>query len=316
VKAESLPRIPIPPEQHWRNFREKVFPGVAFAGVLAFAVWLWGVNLASPLIMGQAEAPEAEVVSTMSGQVVRLETALYREVRAGDVLAVVATSTPEVFSNTLAVIRAEMEAIQAGDGLEPGDRVRVAQLELNWLTLRGELAALRAELEFARAELERAEQLGNTNVIATNIIAQFELEIARRDARRAEVEIAEKGKAVKAAELALSKLNPDASGSSGWQRTSLRVAAEKLRLAESELKPNVLRAPISGWITKLAVSEQTMVVRGQSLATISDPRVNRIVGYIPQPVRVEPQLGMGVEIRTRVRPCVSALHSGPDWPSH
>jgi multidrug resistance efflux pump len=263
--------------------------------VLMVAVWLWGINLANPLVVAQAEAIQAEVVSPVSGRVVRLDAALYRNVSAGDVIAVVAASSPEVLSNTLAVIRAEMDAIRAGAGYRPGDRVRLAEFEMDWLNLRGELATLRADLQYARSELSRVEQLRQRA-----IADQSDLDVAQRDVQRLEEAVAEKARAVATAESALQGFNKSAAGGgSDWEQSDLHIAEERLRLAESELQPTVLRAPIDGQVTRLSVLAQSTVVRGQSLATVSEIRANRIVGYIPQPVRIEPRVGMVVEVRTR-----------------
>lgn len=54
MKPEPLPRVPCPPEHHWRHFRVHVIPRAACMVVLGFAVWLWGKNLASPVAMSQA----------------------------------------------------------------------------------------------------------------------------------------------------------------------------------------------------------------------------------------------------------------------
>lgn len=295
MSQASLPPIPTPRAQRWRQFRQKGLPGLAFAFVLALSVWLWGANLASPLLMGQAESQQAEIISPLDGELVSLEVKLYQHVFAGDVLGMVAGASPEVLSNTLAVIRAEMDATLADAVSAPADQIRLAELQLEWLDLQGDTARLRANLPFLDAEQTRIEKLN-----AQGIADLSQLEEARARALEVREEIAGKEKAAKIAEAALLRLNAlGDGGNSDYMQAQLRLASEQLRLAESELKPVILRAPISGHITKLGASANALVNRRQPLITVSDSKVQRIVGYIPQPVRVEPTVGMPVEIRSR-----------------
>ncbi len=294
MKIEPLPPIPSPPEHTWRQFRVNVMPFAAFVIVFAIAVWLWGRNLANPLIVGRAEGPEAALVSPVSGRVAQLHANLYQQVQAGDVIAVVDASDPMVLSNTIALIHAEMEAVRADAGFSAGDKVRYAQFQLEWLTQRAELASLRAELQYSEGEIERVTKLAQEKVAS-----QFEIDVAKRDRDRLKREVDEKAAAVDAAEKALAELNPAGRNESAAVKAALAVAAEQLRVAEVELQPMVLRAPISGFVTKLEVVAQGTVVRGSPVATIASPGVDRIIGYIGQPIRIEPKVGMKAQVRSR-----------------
>lgn len=295
MKVEPLPPIPTPPERHWRQFRQGGLPALAFLIVLGVTVWLWGRNLASPFLMGQAEGPEANISSPVSGRVARLAVNFYQEVKAGDVIALVDASDPQVLSNTVSVIRAEMEAIRAEAGFGPGDRVRLAQFQMEWLTLRAELASLKADMQYSESEFERVGKMAKDQVASTN-----ELEIARRDMERLRSEFRDKSAAADTAEKALRELDPaNNGGESAGIRAALAEANERLRLAEVQLQPLVLRAPIAGRIIKLDFLTQASVVRGDIIATVASPNVDRIVGYIGQPVRLEPTVGMRTEVRSR-----------------
>lgn len=295
MKLDPLPPIPSPPEQRWHLFRIKVLPFLSFCGVLFFAVWLWGLNLANPLVMGQAEGLTANVISPVPGRVTRLGAALYQPVKQGDVIAVVDGSDPQILSNTVAVIQAEMEAIRADAGMDAGDRVRFAQFQMDWLAQRSELVGLRAELQYAESELARQERL-----LKEGISSQSELDIARRDVDRLTREVKEKTGAVDAAERSLGELDPSTKGAdSPSVRALLAVAAEQLHLAEAQLQPVLLRAPIDGFVTRLDIAPDSTIVRGAVLATVASSKVDRIVGYIPQPVRIEPKVGMKLEVRSR-----------------
>ena len=294
MKLDPLPPVPSPPQERWRQFRVRVMPGVIFGMVLCVTVWLWGQNLANPLVMGQAEGLEAEVISPVAGRLARIEVGLYQQVKRGDLIAVVDASDPQVLSNTVAVIRAEMDAIRADGGMNAGDRVRFAQFQMDWLTQRSELVGLRAELQYAQAELSRQERL-----MDEGIASQTDFDIARRDVDRLTREVEEKAGAVDAAAIAMRDLDPVKTSQSASVRAMLAVAAEELHLAEAQLQPVLLRAPIDGYVTKLAVAAEGSVVRGGVIVTIAAPQVDLIVGYIPQPVRMEPKVGMAIEVRGR-----------------
>ena len=51
---EPLPPVPSPPAHLWRQFRVKVIPALTCVTILVATVWLWGRNLANPLVMEPA----------------------------------------------------------------------------------------------------------------------------------------------------------------------------------------------------------------------------------------------------------------------
>lgn len=295
MKVDPLPPIPSSPQHHWRQFRVKALPFVTFGIVLGCAVWLWGNNLANPLVMGQAEGLQSVITSPVPGLVARIHASLYQEVKAGDIIAQVDAADPQVLSNTVSLIRARMDAIRAGAGFDSGDRVRFAQFQMDWLAQRSDLVSLRADLQYSEAELTRVQGLAKEG-----ISSQSELDVTKRDVDRLNRAIQEKSASVDAAEKAFRQLDPGSPGNEpATVRAELAVAAEELRLAEAQLQPVTLRAPISGRIIKLEIQPQGTVIRGAIIAAIASPHVDRIVGYIPQPVRLDPSVGMKVEVRTR-----------------
>ena len=197
MKIEPLPPIPSPPEHHWRQFRVNVLPALTFLVVLVVVGWLWGRNLANPLIVGQAEGPEASITSPVAGRVAQIHVSLYQEVQVGDVIAVVDASDPMVLSNTISLIQAQMEAVRADAGFGPGDKVRYAQFHMDWMSQRAELASLRAELRFSQLEYDRISKLMKDDIPATN---QLDYALSVRDRLQGAVD--EKTIGVAAAEKA------------------------------------------------------------------------------------------------------------------
>jgi len=275
------------------------------------AVWLWGRNLASPLVMGQAESIQADVASYKAGRVARLHVTLYQDVKAGDLIAEVDAADPLVLSNTVAVIRAEMDLIRVNAGLDGGDKVRLAGFQLNWMESRAQLLANQAQLAYAQGEFDRISAL-----FADSLDTKANLDLARsvRDQYAALVE--QQSLAVAAAELAMRSFDPATAGSDPSPVTfALALAEQKLHLAEAELQPIKLTTPISGRINRLDKMAGSTVAAGDAIVTIASPTSERIVGYLSQPLRIEPVVGMKVEVRSRglVRTVAETriIHIGP-----
>jgi multidrug resistance efflux pump len=293
MTPEPLSPVPSPPEHHWRQFRVNIIPGLAFAAVLVTTIWLWGKNLANPTVMGQAESIVSDVASPKSGRIAQLNVALFQEVKAGDIIAVVDATDPRVLSNTLAVIRAEMALIRAEAGLDMGDRIRLAEFRMLWMENRAELAAARAQLAYAESEFSRQQTLFDQKLEKESVY-----EYTRRDRDQLLSLVEEKATAVATAEKALKELDPATSNSPAIQ-LALAVAEQKLQLAEAQLQPIILTAPIGGRISRLEKLAGATVVAGDDIATIANPTAERIVGYLSQPLRIEPKVGMRAEIRCR-----------------
>ena len=295
MKLEPLPPIPCPPAQNWRQFRVHFLPPLSFVAVLFLTAWLWNVNMVNPILFGTAEGRVADVTSIQAGRIANLNVELYQDVKAGDVIAVVDSAKPEVLTNQLALIRAQIESIRAAAGYDTGDKVRYAQLELSWLAQRAELVSLRVKVTWAEAEFNRVAQL-----MKENIAFQLELDTAKRDLEDSKGLLAAKEALVEQSGQVLKNLNPDTlSTDTPAVRAAIAVAEQQLNLVEAQSQPVYLLAPISGRISKLTKVAGSNVAAAEIVATVADPKVDRILAYISQPVRLEPKVGMEVEIRTR-----------------
>jgi len=295
MTPDPLPPVSSPPEHYWRQFRVNVVPTLAFVAVLGVTVWLWGKNLANPVVMGQAESVVAEVSSPTPGRISQLNVTLFQDVKEGDVIAVVDATDPMVLSNSIAVIYAEMNLIRAEAGLDNGDRIRLADFRLSWMIRRAELAAAQAQLTYARSELLR-----QSDLVAAKIETPDTLEVAQRDYDQITLEVEQKTLAVEAAEKAWHELDPATpTTESAATKAALAVAEENLKLVEAQLRPITLTAPISGRINQLDKLAGSTVVEGVPIATIAATTPNRIIGYLSQPLRIEPTNGMRAEVRSR-----------------
>lgn len=295
MKADPLPPIPTPASRQWRQLRIRFLPPLAFLGILCITVWLWGRNLASPVMMGTAEGMEAEVSSPKSGRLSRLNVTLYQEVTAGQVLAMIEAVEPDVLSNKLAVIRAEMDLIRVEGGFRSGDRLRYSQFQLEIMLRRVDLALHRISLPLAQLELSRTESL-----YKEKIVAQAVYDYARLYVEQLQAQIKEMEDALVAAEGGLKKLDPGAvTAEDPSIRARLDVEEQKLHLAESELCPVLLKAPITGRVSRITKLAGMSVAANDPILTIANSKVDRILGFMGQPLRLEPKVGAVVEIRSR-----------------
>jgi multidrug resistance efflux pump len=295
MTPDPLPPVPSAPEHHWRQFRVNVLPSMAFVAVLVATVWLWGKNLANPVVMGQAESVVVDVASPKPGRIVKLNVSLFQEVKVGDVIAIVDAIEPMVLSNTVAKIRAEMDLIRAEAGMDEGDKTRLAVFRLNWMICRTDLAIARVRANWAQAEYDRISKL-----VAEKFFTQSELDVARRDLDLYTLEVEQRTLAVEAAEKSWRDLDPaNATGESPATKAALAVTEQELNLAEAKLQPIILTAYISGRISKVDKLAGSTVAEGVPIVTIANPTPDRIIGYLSQPLRIEPRIGMKAEVRSR-----------------
>ena len=295
MKKAPLPPIPSPPDHMWRQFRFSVLPVLAFMLILIVACWLWGRNLANPLVVGTAEAAETDVSSPKAGWLSQLKVQLYQDVQPGEVVAIVDPLEPGVLSNTVALVRMEMEAIRTDRGYGAGDRVRYEQFHLEVMLQKADLVISHAQALWASNEFVRVTQLVNSDIDALS-----SQDTAKRDFEQAQRTFEEKAAALKIAQEALDRLDPDvASGESPSLRVALAIAEQNLRLAEAQLQPILVKAPIAGRVYSIKRLPGTAVRDGEAIVSITSLTVTRIIAYLVQPVSIEVKVGMLAEVRTR-----------------
>ncbi len=302
---DRLTPIPTPPSQVWREIRVRFVPVVLFVAAAITVAVMWRDNLAAPTLVGQVETVHSNISSPKSGQLSQLNVTRLQRVRAGEVIAQVVTTDPQILQSSLAVIQAEIGLMRVN--LEPvlGQQrfaVTYDRLRLDWMEQRVNLVTSRVRLELAESELRRAEELFREKVVSQQV-----LDTARstRESLRAEVD--ERNRLVAEQEQKLKVLGLAADGSSYPRETkpedvmqaSIRVQEEKLRLTEAELSPVKLMVPMDGTITAIHHRSGEAIVAGEAIVTLTALTSDRIVGYVRQPLAFQPQVGMLVEVRSR-----------------
>lgn len=294
--------IPTPPAQRWREVRLLYVPRTVFAiGVIVAAI-LWSRHVTPAALVAEAEVAHVDVRATQAGVVAGLKVDMLQPVRANEVLGHVAGANPRLLDATLAVIRAEVGMLSttlAGATDKQRVTLEFERLQLDWIKGRVELASLTGRLQQAEADLARAEQLFKQGLVTDQSLFQLK---TTRDALSAQV--AEQSRLVAHLEPIVRNYAPADAKDAGFSSQSalaaaIKVQEAKLRLAEEQLTPVPLVAPIDGIVSLLLRRDGEAVTAGEPIVRITATRSERLTGFLRQPLPFEPKPGMAVQVRTR-----------------
>lgn len=300
---DPLPPIPTSPAVRTREFRSRLLPKVVFGVILLFIVLLWWLYISAPVLVGQVEPITTFVNSPKAGILKKLDLVRLQQVKAGDVVAEVATTDPKVVDSSLAVIRSEIDLLKVNMEPEMTEQryaIQYDRLRLDAMSQRVDLASSKVKLQQAENDLRRAAALAKTKIVSDS---QYEQSQATRDKLLSDVQ--ERTKLVSEMEKSLEahQLRDDKSvkmpGPAEILRASIAVQEAKLALTEAELQPIVLKAPIDGVVSVITRRPGETITPGEPIATITAMTSDHILGYIRQPIAVRVATGMSVEIQAR-----------------
>ncbi len=302
---DALPPIPTPAAHGWRRVRQQFLPGIVFLAGVAAAVVIWTQSVASISLVAEVETIRAEVRSVHAGALTNVTANLLQPVRAGDTLAQVVTTDPQVFDASLAVIRAELNLIRSTLNPVLGQQRSALDYHRLLLDLMGAkvtLAGLKSQLSQAEKVLDRTTTLYKTKLVTDE---HFDEVKNSRDVLRAQLKAQQE--LVDRIEPELEKykltgLNGEVPSPAQGLRAAIKVQQEKLRLAEAQLRPVPLVAPIDGVVTLVHRKTGEAITVGEPIFQITAAGAAKIVGFIRQPVGESPKPGSTVEVRTRSLP--------------
>lgn len=292
---EKLEPIPSPPGHLAREFCHRVLPiGVFVAVSLAVAV-LWNQRFTGTTLFGEVEPIRANVTTLEGGTLASLDVERFQTVTNGQVIGAVQVIDADTLLGDLAVLRSELNVMRSRLALdEARNDQNVETIRLRWQEARVELATSRVNLENARRELERAERLA-----ADLIMSESELDLARAVHDALAAETREREALVSSLGTTLDRLDDanrrDHGGAGEVLEESLRAQEKRLQ-QQRQVK---LRAPMDGVVKIINNHPGERLPAGAIVAIITAPHSERIVGYVRQPLTLEPRPGMPVEIRTR-----------------
>ncbi|MBI4657739.1 MAG: hypothetical protein HY735_02620 [Verrucomicrobia bacterium] len=295
----GLPSIPVAPGRRWHEFRTGALPLVGFIAALAAVVFIWRERVGPAGLRGRIEAAQAAVASPQAGVITDLKVIRFQRVARGETVAVITPTDPRL---SLAMVQSELEVLRAR--LEPRlahqrNATDYERLRLEWLLQKVDLATARVNLARAENELRRNESLFQARLISEDL---YDFTLKARDGLRTEVE--ERLKVISDLEQGLQHLKalgePQAAPLAGdTLLASIRTQEERLQSADSLLQPIPLLAPIDGMVSAVYRQEGENVQNGDLIIAVSASQPEYILGYLRQPIAVEPAVGMPVEVRMR-----------------
>ena len=302
MQNRALPPIPTPPAQRWREFRLLYLPRACFVAGVVLAVVLWSRWVALSTTVAEAQLTQAEVRAAHAGVVAGLDVALLQPVAAGQVIGQLFVANTQVLEATLAVIRAEVGMLTAtSQGVTDRQRMAIEweRLQLESMSHRVELAGLKIRLQQAEEEISRTRPLREAGLVTEETFSQLNTNRAALAAQAAE-----QTRLVAHLETLIRKHAPpaaqaDALSSETAMAAALKVQDAKLKLAEAQLAPQPLVAPIAGVISQIVRRPGEAVSAGEPILRIDATRPERLVFYLRQPLALEPKLGMTAQVSTR-----------------
>lgn len=297
MDSRILTPIPTPPAQRWREIRLLYLPRIVFIAMIAFVAWLWSTAVAPSSLVAEAEIVGSDLRSIQAGVIASLKVDLHQQVRAGEVVGHVVAVNPKLLEATLAVIRAEVGMLMASDSKRVA--VEFERLQLEWIKQRVDRAVMQGQLQQVDADLARATPLHRAGLLSDEIFSQLKLTrdtliaqanersklIDRLDPSGRESAVPDPQRAALSGESALA--------------AAIKVQEARIKLAEEQLTPQPLVAPIDGVVALVLRRAGETVVAGEPVLRVTAPKVERLAGYLRQPLPFAPKPGMVAEIRTR-----------------
>jgi len=297
---DSLPPIPTPLAQRWREFRIQFLPLIVFSCIVGIVVVLWRQSGLSGNMTGVAEGVRSVVTSPQVALIERLQVQPYQVVQAGDPIAILLPRDPDA---QLGLLQSELQIARLRFQPSVAERnvMNFEQIRVDVLQTKTELAMAKVNLARAENEVRRNTPLYHEKLVSEDI---YDISVKNRDMYQAEV--AAKTDSVAEIESQMKELQP--LGSPGLPSTPgvldplqeiLNRLEQTQRTVATNWGPFILRAPISGMVSIVHRRQGEFVVDGEPLFVINSQWADRIVGYLRQPYAMDPQVGMPVHVATR-----------------
>jgi len=290
---ESLPPIPTPPAERWREFRIQALPLMTFFVVLLGVVMLWKQYVVPTNIIGEVEAVRANVISSTDGTLKELKVKRFQRVAAGEEIAVVSTMDAATLQASFRQVEAEMKVMRARMELDMkrnDQSYELARLDLH--KERVELNLQRVSAFFKRKEADRLH-----NLLTNNLASESEYELVLAEAAALATNVIEGEIYLAEKEKTLPKLAPGPSAEAD------KVIADSIQAAEEMLRSEgqtvSIKSPIDGMVSAVFRYQGEKIVANANvpIVTISALQPTRIIGYVRKPFSEVPRQGDIVTIR-------------------
>ena len=301
--------IPTPAGTLFREFRIQAVPYIAFAMVVGITAWLWQSYVGPATWVGEVESVRGVVSSMGPGRLAHVQVDALQRVTAGQVLARVITVEPRILEAQISLSKARIDLIRVGSDSElrkQNSRVNLEGLRLDWMSKRVDWLSAKARSAYRQLELARLEKLrsGVTNGGSASplpVLSQNDLDISRRDAAVEEAAVVELEQLVAKIGASIQQLSASRLEGQDSPSTSaaIEVESKNLDLLESQMMPIDLVAPFDGVVSVVHRWSGETIQAGEPILTVSQEKPSRVVSFIRQPIQVQTQPGMKVEVRAR-----------------
>ena len=301
--------IPTPAGTLFREFRIQAVPYIAFAMVVGITAWLWQGYVGPATWVGEVESVRGVVSSIGPGRLAHVQVDALQRVTAGQILARVITVEPRILEAQISLSKARIDLIRVGSDSElrkQNSRVNLEGLRLDWMSKRVDWLSAKARSAYRQLELARLEKLrsGVTNGGSASplpVLSQNDLDISRRDAAVEEAAVVELEQLVAKIGASIQQLSASRLEGQDSPSTSaaIEVESKNLDLLESQMMPIDLMAPFDGVVSVVHRWSGETIQAGEPILTVSQEKPSRVVSFIRQPIQVQTQPGMKVEVRAR-----------------
>jgi len=296
-------KIPVPAKLRWREIRVRIFPFLIFVLVAGVVMWLWRDRVEATTMIGRVVGKQAEVRSPQSGSLADMTLNAFDRVQAGDVIARLVTTDPQLMQAELAVVLAQIELIRLSrDPFVDQERnlLNYESMQVDLMENRARLGMARIRKQQALREFERLESMDERG-----LTAQEMLERARTEYEALQEEVVVIEELVDRLQARLERFDLD-KVRDHWDENdplaaALKVHERTLERIEAEMMPVTLRAPVSGQVAQVFRLSGEFVDQGEPILRIHAPQPDYIVGYIRHPLFIQPEPGMEVLVRKQGR---------------
>jgi multidrug resistance efflux pump len=300
---DQLPVIPTPAGQKFREFRIRFLPLIVFACTVGGIFYIWREHVTPPNLIAHVEPVSTYVRAANDCVVTNLLVEIYQPVRKGDTIAEVIITDSRRLDAEFQMLRSQLSLVQ----LQIGALIDRDRLALDYYGMRNDFQNEIRLLKEAQAELPQAEYnvTRSLELSKTGLVSDFDYQSYLSRFNILKTDIEHLTKSISEFERNLEQMKSLGQTITETNNTQqLRQLLADLEQRSTALEamtstPVTLISPIDGVVTGIHARPGENVIGGEPVATISATESDRIVGYMRQPMAIQPRTGMPCEIRTR-----------------
>ncbi|MDR8393325.1 HlyD family efflux transporter periplasmic adaptor subunit [Aliifodinibius sp. S!AR15-10] len=299
--SENFEPIRIPWKQRLQELRVRGVPVLVFLVVAGVVAYLWSQRIHSPEYMGKVVGERSVITSPERGRWVNFRYSQFDEVKQGDLLGEIVITDTALVNARLDVIRQRMIAIR--EQMTPAIDNQRAQIDFEGLRVelmnqRITLAQTELQLQRAKTDFKRSQKLYQDSVISDRQYDSLLTEVEMLEVQKQETE-----KLIQELQNRIEELNRynnfGGEEPANPVMAAINVQQKELRAVELELEPRPLYAPMDGVISRIHQPNGAYVDAGSLLLEVESKQPQHIVGYVRQPFKISPEVGMKVQVQTR-----------------